>query len=72
MSFFDDIKGKVEDAAAGAMGSVPDGVKDAAAGAVNNALDAADQVTDKIPGDLDDKLVDGARDLADKLGGDQK
>ena len=80
MGLLDEMKDKAQDAAAAAGNVVPDGVKDAAGNVVEGAqnvagtvVDAAgnvvDKATDVIPGDMDDKLVDKARDLFG--GGDQ-
>lgn len=67
MSVFDDVSKKVQDTASQLDGVNLDELKEKASGAAHDVLDKAQELKDKIPGDVDDKIIDKAEEIKDKF-----
>ena len=72
----EDFKKKTEDVSQNAQDAAQnvnvDEFKDKAGDVANNVLDQADNVTDKIPGEWDDQLVEKAKEANDKFNPNQQ
>lgn len=72
MSFLSDLMNKLKGTSGDAAGKFdPNEIKNNVSDAAGNIIDQARNVTDKIPGEWDDKIVDQAEELKNKIDGQQ-